>query len=143
MDLVYQLLSKLLIFIMVMWEYLEVQGKVQPFLLNCHLGVNKESDGKSEVYLHSDSSDKFIFDAPLEDLAKQEDVLTAKYGAKRLEYRASLTLEGNYFHLKLSVFRSCLVSLHCCWLSILMDDLLQNNHFSFEQTGYMTMSVSR
>ncbi|HWO98543.1 MAG TPA: hypothetical protein VNM45_19890 [Bacillus sp. (in: firmicutes)] len=44
--------------------------------------------------MYSDSPDKFIFDAPLEDLAKQEDVLTAKYGAKRLEYRASLTLEG-------------------------------------------------
>lgn len=49
-------------------------------------------------FIHSGSADRFIFDAPLEDLAKQEDVLTAKYGAKRLEYRAThLTLAGKPF----------------------------------------------
>lgn len=48
--------------------------------------------------IHGDSVDRFIFDAPLEDLAKQEDILTAVYGAKRLEYRAkNLTFEGNPF----------------------------------------------
>jgi AraC family transcriptional regulator, transcriptional activator FtrA len=34
------------------------------------------------LYLHSDSPDRFVFEAPLEDLAKQEDLLTAKYGTK-------------------------------------------------------------
>ncbi|NOU98657.1 DJ-1/PfpI family protein [Paenibacillus planticolens] len=49
-------------------------------------------------FIHSGSHDRFMFDAPLEDLAKQEDVLTAKYGAKRLEYRATnLTFKGNPF----------------------------------------------
>lgn len=49
-------------------------------------------------FIHSGSADRFIFDAPLEDLAEQEDVLTAKYGAKRLEYRATdLNFEGRPF----------------------------------------------
>jgi len=49
-------------------------------------------------FIHSDSSDRFIFDAPLEDLAKQEDVLTAKYGAKRVEYRSNnVKFEGYPF----------------------------------------------
>lgn len=49
-------------------------------------------------FIHSGSAARFIFDAPLEDLAGQEDVLTAKYGAKRLEYRAAnLNFEGRPF----------------------------------------------
>lgn len=49
-------------------------------------------------FIHSDSADRFIFDAPLEDLAKQEDLLTAQFGAKRLEYRANhLHFEGKPF----------------------------------------------
>ncbi|MGG1519063.1 DJ-1/PfpI family protein [Paenibacillus oryzisoli] len=49
-------------------------------------------------FIHSGSADRFMFDAPLEDLAKQEDVQTAKYGIKRLEYRVTnLNFEGNPF----------------------------------------------
>ncbi|WNC17579.1 DJ-1/PfpI family protein [Brevibacillus brevis] len=49
-------------------------------------------------FLHQGSADRFMFDAPLEDLARQEDQLTAKYGTKRLEYRAnSLRFEGMPF----------------------------------------------
>jgi len=49
-------------------------------------------------FMHSDTPNRFIFDAPLEDLAKQEDVLTAKFGLKRLEYRpTTLQFEGNPF----------------------------------------------
>ena len=49
-------------------------------------------------FIHSGYADRFMFDAPFEDLAKQEDVLTAKYGAKRVEYRAThLTFEGKPF----------------------------------------------
>ncbi|UUZ95204.1 DJ-1/PfpI family protein [Paenibacillus sp. P25] len=49
-------------------------------------------------FIHRGSADRFIFDAPLEDLAKQEDVRTAQYGAKRLEYRAAyLKFEGKPF----------------------------------------------
>jgi AraC family transcriptional activator FtrA len=62
---------------------------------------NEQGHDVEPEFMHSDSVERFIFDAPLEDLAKQEDVLTAKYGAKRLEYRAShLTLEGKPFSLE-------------------------------------------
>lgn len=53
------------------------------------------------IYIHSASPNRFVFDAPLEDLAKQEDYLTARYGAKRLEYRANhLKLQGQLFSLE-------------------------------------------
>ncbi|NGQ95295.1 DJ-1/PfpI family protein [Brevibacillus sp. SYP-B805] len=59
---------------------------------------NDKGTGVEPEFIHSESADRFIFDAPLEDLAKQEDILTAKYGAKRLEYRAThLKLEGKPF----------------------------------------------
>ncbi|RNB83945.1 DJ-1/PfpI family protein [Brevibacillus nitrificans] len=59
---------------------------------------NEKGNNVVPQYIHNGSADRFIFDAPLEDLAKQEDVLTANYGAKRLEYRAThLTFEGSPF----------------------------------------------
>lgn len=52
-------------------------------------------------FVHSDFPDKFIFEIQLEDLAKQEDLLTAKHAVKRLEYRANdITLEGKPFSLE-------------------------------------------
>ena len=45
--------------------------------------------------------ERFVFEAPFEDLTEQEDVLTATYGAKRLEYRAGdIKLEGKPFSLE-------------------------------------------
>jgi hypothetical protein len=38
-------------------------------------------------YLHADRPDSFVFDAPLQDLAQQENIPTAVLAAKRLEYR--------------------------------------------------------
>ncbi|MCY9664332.1 DJ-1/PfpI family protein [Paenibacillus alginolyticus] len=59
---------------------------------------NEKGSNVVPEFIHSGSFDRFIFDAPLEDLAKQEDVLTAKYGAKRLDYReTNLKFEGNPF----------------------------------------------
>ncbi|QRG65903.1 DJ-1/PfpI family protein [Brevibacillus choshinensis] len=59
---------------------------------------NEKGNNVVPEFIHSGSANRFIFDAPLEDLAKQEDVLTAKYGAKRLEYRATtLHFEGSPF----------------------------------------------
>jgi len=59
---------------------------------------NGKRENVEPEFIHGDSADRFIFDAPFEDLAKQEDVLTAKYGAKRVEYRATnLTLNGKPF----------------------------------------------
>lgn len=59
---------------------------------------NEKGNTREVHFLHSDSTHRFVFDAPLEHLAKQEDILTAKYGTKRLEYRAEhLKFEGRPF----------------------------------------------
>ncbi|WP_134687481.1 DJ-1/PfpI family protein [Brevibacillus migulae] len=59
---------------------------------------NEKGNNVAPAFIHRGTADRFIFDAPLEDLAKQEDVLTAKYGTKRLEYRATnLRFEGSPF----------------------------------------------
>jgi putative intracellular protease/amidase len=56
---------------------------------------SEEGSAKEVLFPHSDTPDRFVFEAPLEDLAKQEDVLTAEHAVKRLEYRANhVTLEG-------------------------------------------------
>lgn len=49
-----------------------------------------ESNGKAArvSYLHADKPDSFAFDAPLRDLAQQENIATSVLNAKRLEYRA-------------------------------------------------------
>ena len=55
----------------------------------------EKGEANELVYMHSDSPDRFVFSAPIEDLAKQEDLLTAEHAVKRFEYRADdLTLEG-------------------------------------------------
>lgn len=74
--------------------------------------------GVKEVqFVQSDSADKFIYEAQLEDLARQEDVLTAKHAVKRLEYRANdIELMGRpfpletYGNLLLSVMLSVIVA---------------------------------
>jgi AraC family transcriptional regulator, transcriptional activator FtrA len=61
----------------------------------------KEGNTKGLLFLHNDSPDRFVFEAPLEDLAKQEDLLTANHAVKRLEYRAkNINLEGFPFPLQ-------------------------------------------
>lgn len=62
---------------------------------------NEKYNVAEPEFIHGDMPDRFVFDATLEDLAKQEDLLTAKWSAKRLEYRANhLNLEGNPFSLE-------------------------------------------
>lgn len=59
-----------------------------------------ENGGEAEqLYLHTDSPERFAMEPAFEDLARQEDVRTAKFAAKRLEYRATshLKLEGAPF----------------------------------------------
>jgi putative intracellular protease/amidase len=59
---------------------------------------NEQGNAVGPEFMHSDTPDRFVFEAPLEDLAKQEDIQTAKYGTKRLEYRADhLKLDGKPF----------------------------------------------
>ncbi|MEP7134344.1 MAG: DJ-1/PfpI family protein [Chloroflexota bacterium] len=48
------------------------------------------------VFLHADSPESFAFDAPLKDLAHQENIPTAILDAKRLEYRpGTIQTEGS------------------------------------------------
>lgn len=55
----------------------------------------EKRSGVHPEFIHDDSK-RFMFDAPLQALAKQEDVLTANYGLKRLEYRPdALPIKGN------------------------------------------------
>ncbi|MFD0695329.1 DJ-1/PfpI family protein [Paenibacillus sp. GCM10027628] len=60
---------------------------------------NENSGKAAQLFLHSASPDRFAMEPAFEDLAKQEDVRTAKFAAKRLEYRATshLQLEGAPF----------------------------------------------
>lgn len=53
-----------------------------------------ESNGNiaQTVFLHADNPDGFAFDAPLQDLAYQENIATAILDAKRLEYRPGTLL---------------------------------------------------
>lgn len=49
---------------------------------------NETGNTKDVQFVHNDFLDRFLFEVQLEDLAKQEDLLTAKHAVKRLEYRA-------------------------------------------------------
>ncbi|MFF2015756.1 DJ-1/PfpI family protein [Paenibacillus sp. NPDC058177] len=63
---------------------------------------NNSGNSAELLFLHRDMSERFAMDPAFEDLAKQEDVQTAKFAAKRLEYRATdhLKLEGKPFSLE-------------------------------------------
>jgi AraC family transcriptional activator FtrA len=62
---------------------------------------SEKGNAKETLLIHSDSPNRYVFEAPLEDLAKQEDLLTAKHAVKRLEYRANhIHLEGKSFPLE-------------------------------------------
>ncbi len=55
-------------------------------------------------YLHADNPDAFAFDAPLRDLARQENIPTAVLDAMRLEYRpGTLQTEGSNWPLWLTI----------------------------------------
>ncbi|WFR61007.1 DJ-1/PfpI family protein [Paenibacillus amylolyticus] len=60
----------------------------------------KELNNDAELLmLHKNMQERFAMDPAFEDLSKQEDVMTAQFAAKRLEYRATdhLKLEGASF----------------------------------------------
>ncbi|RKP49854.1 DJ-1/PfpI family protein [Cohnella endophytica] len=78
---------------------------------------NEKGKAKETLLIHSDAPNRYVFEAPLEDLAKQEDLLTAKHAIKRFEYRADgIHLEGRqlplgtYIHLLLTVLLALLVA---------------------------------
>ncbi|MDF2714894.1 MAG: hypothetical protein K0R28_1819 [Paenibacillus sp.] len=63
---------------------------------------NGSGNSAKLLYLHRGAADRFAMDAAFEDLAGQEDIQTARFAAKRLEYRATdhLNLEGRSFSLE-------------------------------------------
>jgi AraC family transcriptional regulator, transcriptional activator FtrA len=61
----------------------------------------EKGNATETLLIHSDSPNRYVFETPLEDLAKQEDLLTAKHAVKRFEYRANgIHLEGKSFPLE-------------------------------------------
>jgi len=60
---------------------------------------NKSGSSVELLFLHRNMADRFAMDPAFQDLAKQEDIQTAKFAAKRLEYRATdhLLLKGSPF----------------------------------------------
>lgn len=59
---------------------------------------NEKGNTQEVVFLHSDSPDQYGLEVEFEDLAKQEDLLTAKHAIKRLEFRGDeIHLEGKAF----------------------------------------------
>lgn len=78
---------------------------------------SEKGKAKETLFIHSDSPNRYVFEAPLEDLAKQEDLLTAKHAVKRFEYRSNgIHLEGRplplgtYLHLLLTVLLALLAA---------------------------------
>jgi AraC family transcriptional regulator, transcriptional activator FtrA len=84
----------------------------------------REKKQKGEiVYIHSGSA-RFAFDAPLEDLARQENVPTAEFAAKNLDYRASsVHLEGRGWPLLL-ILQPLFIGLLGLGLAFWLDKLL-------------------
>ncbi|WP_126425213.1 DJ-1/PfpI family protein [Brevibacillus marinus] len=62
---------------------------------------NDKGNNIALQFVHADAPERFLFEVQLEDLAKQEDLLTAKHALKRLEYRADdIHLAGKPFPLE-------------------------------------------
>ena len=65
----------------------------------------RNSRSAQVFYLHADNPDGFAFDAPLLDLARQENIPTAVLAAKRLEYRpGTIQTEGSRWPLLLTLY---------------------------------------
>ncbi|MEK4276977.1 MULTISPECIES: DJ-1/PfpI family protein [unclassified Paenibacillus] len=72
---------------------------------------NKKSENTELVYLNADAPNRYVLEPILEDLAKHTDVLTAKYAARRLEYRGEdMHLTGSPVSLG-NIFKPMLIGL--------------------------------
>jgi len=67
-------------------------------------GWESKGNVAQAVFLHADHPESFPFDAPLKDLAHQENISTAILNAKRLEYRpGTLLTEGSGWPIWLTI----------------------------------------
>jgi putative intracellular protease/amidase len=75
--------------------------------------------------LRSSSDDRrFPFDAALEDVARRQDVPTAEFAAKRLEYRAAPPLEGRSWWRIATLYRPLLLGALALFLVFGLDRLV-------------------
>lgn len=77
--------------------------------------------------MHSGSTNRYVYEAPSEYLAKQEGIQTAKYAIKRFEYRGNnLKQEGKPLSIEIyrNLFLLCIISLI---ISLLIDKSLFRN----------------
>lgn len=77
----------------------------------------KQLNAKTEwLWLHQNMPQRFAMEPAFEDLSRQEDVMTARFAAKRLEYRATdhLQLEGAPFSKESFGIPAMLVVLSLC-----------------------------
>ncbi|RAW12745.1 DJ-1/PfpI family protein [Paenibacillus taichungensis] len=84
-------------------EKMIIVGADAEFVADEDINNWKDSGNIAELlFLHRDASERFAMEPAFEDLAEQEDIQTAKFAAKRLEYRATddLSLKGSAFSLE-------------------------------------------
>lgn len=89
-----------------------------------------EENAAPLFYLHADNPDSFAFDAPLEDLARQENIPTAVLNAMRLEYRSeTVEFEGSRWPMWLTI-RPLFISFVSLGITLLISRRLQRQPLS-------------
>ena len=92
-----------------------------------------QGNAAQTVFLHADNPDGFAFDAPLQDLAHQENIATAILDAKRLEYRPGTMLtEGSGWPVWLTI-RPLLLGLTSLAITVLISR--RSRHLSLTPVG--------
>ncbi|MFT4416177.1 DJ-1/PfpI family protein [Fredinandcohnia humi] len=96
-------------------DRLMIVGADAKSLVTPELEMWKESGNTNElVFMHSGSPNRYVYEAPFEFLAQQEDIQTAEYAIKRFEYRGNnLNLEGKPISIETYgiLFLLCIISL--------------------------------
>lgn len=93
-----------------------------------HLVARRTSESwpaSAEILSPGRSDDqRFPFDAALEDLARRENVPTAEFAAKRLEYRAAPPLKGRGWSTVSTLYRPLLLALAALVLVLALERVL-------------------
>ncbi len=107
-------------------ERLIVPGSHARQLAAADVSAWQSSENAAQVfYLHADNPDGFAFDAPLQDLARQENIPTAVLDAMRLEYRpGTVQTEGSGWPLWLTI-RPLLIGLASLAITLVISGRLR------------------
>jgi putative intracellular protease/amidase len=108
-------------------ERLIVSGSQARQLAAAELSAWQSNENAAQVfYLHADNPNGFAFDAPLQDLARQENIPTAVLNAMRLEYRpGTAQTEGASWPLWLTI-RPLLIGLASLAITMVISRRLSN-----------------